>query len=111
MRVLDLESIKIKLAGIVKQIVAEYDPEKIILFGSFAWGKPTEYSDFDLLVIKNSDKSNFEMVRDIYRIIFKKGESVDILVYTPEQLERRKKLNDPFVLDIINNGKLLYARK
>ncbi|MEK7080416.1 MAG: nucleotidyltransferase domain-containing protein [Patescibacteria group bacterium] len=111
MRVLDLESIKIKLAGIVKQIVAEYDPEKIILFGSFAWGKPTEYSDFDLLVIKNSDKSNFEMVRDIYRIIFKKGEAVDILVYTPEQLERRKKLNDPFVLDIINNGKLLYARK
>ncbi len=51
------------------------------------------------------------MVRDIYRIIFKKGEAVDILVYTPEQLERRKKLNDPFVLDIINNGKLLYARK
>ena len=111
MRVLDLESIKIKLAGIVKQIVAEYDPEKIILFGSFAWGKPTEYSDFDLLVIKNSDKSNFEMVRDIYRIIFKNGEAGDILVYTPEQLERRKKLNDPFVLDIINNGKLLYARK
>jgi len=38
------------------------------------------------------------------------GGAIDILVYTPEQIERRKKINDPFILKIINEGKLLYAR-
>ncbi|OGZ84885.1 MAG: hypothetical protein A2599_03030 [Candidatus Staskawiczbacteria bacterium RIFOXYD1_FULL_39_28] len=99
-----------KIKNISDKIVAEYKPEKIILFGSFAWGNPTKDSDIDLLVVKKSDKSPFDRVRDVYRIIFSMGGAIDILVYTPEQIERRKKINDPFILKIINEGKLLYAR-
>ncbi|KKQ21622.1 MAG: hypothetical protein A3G45_02780 [Candidatus Staskawiczbacteria bacterium RIFCSPLOWO2_12_FULL_37_15] len=98
-----------KIKSISDKIVAEYKPEKIILFGSFAWGNPTKDSDIDLLVVKKSNKSTLEMMRDIYEIIFDKGEAVDVVAYTPEQLEKRKKIGDPFVLNIINNGKILYA--
>lgn len=100
-----------KIKNVVDEIVKEYKPEKIILFGSFAWGKPTKDSDIDLFVVKKSDKSTLEMTKDVYEIIFDKGEAVDVLVYTPDQLEKRKKLGDYFVLNIINNGKLLYVAK
>ncbi|MEK7658313.1 MAG: nucleotidyltransferase domain-containing protein [Patescibacteria group bacterium] len=100
-----------KIKSIVDKITEEYKPEKIFLFGSFAWGNPTKDSDIDLFVVKKSDKSTLEMMKDVYNIIFEKGEAVDVLVYTPEQLEKRKKIGDPFILKIINNGKLLYGTK
>ncbi|MEK7562351.1 MAG: nucleotidyltransferase domain-containing protein, partial [Patescibacteria group bacterium] len=90
---------------------AEYKPEKIILFGSFAWGEPNENSDIDLLIVKKSNKPNIEMMKDVYRIIFRQGEAVDVLVYTPEQFERRKKIGDPFIAKIINKGKILYGTR
>ncbi|MEK7664776.1 MAG: nucleotidyltransferase domain-containing protein [Patescibacteria group bacterium] len=92
-------------------IVEKYQPEKIYLFGSFAWGNPTKDSDIDLFVVKKSEKPTIKMMQEVYEIIFGVGGPVDVLVYTPEQLERRKELGDPFVLKIINNGKLLYATK
>jgi len=82
MRVLDLESIRIKLAEITKQIVAEYNPEKIILFGSFAWGDPNENSDIDLLIVKNTEKGKLERMREV-RDLVNTDFAVDILVYTP----------------------------
>lgn len=96
---------------ITDKIVKEYQPEKIILFGSYAWGTPHQDSDIDLLIVKDEKKSRLEMIRDVNRIIFGNGEAVDALVYTPEQLERRKILGDPFVLKIINKGKILYGAK
>lgn len=100
-----------KIQNVVDKIAKEYKPEKIFLFGSFAWGKPDKNSDIDLFVVKKSSKSTLEMIKDIYNIIFDEGEAVDVLVYTPEQLEKRKKIGDPFVFKIINNGKLLYGTK
>lgn len=100
-----------RIKSIIDEIAKNYKPDKIFLFGSFAWGNPTKDSDIDLLVIKKSEKPILEMIKDVYKIVFKKGEAVDVLVYTPEQLEKRKKINDPFILNIINNGKLLYAGK
>lgn len=100
-----------EIKKITDVIVEKYQPEKIYLFGSFAWGTPTKDSDVDLFVVKRSKKSSIEMMQEVYEIIFGVGGAVDVLVYTPEQLERRKELGDPFVLKIINNGKLLYATK
>ena len=45
-----------KLKEITDKIVKEYQPEKIILFGSWAWGEPHEWSDVDLFIIKRSEK-------------------------------------------------------
>lgn len=108
---MEKQEINQKIQGIADEIATKYDPEKIILFGSFAWGEPDSDSDIDLFVVKKSDKTALEMMKDVYKIIFEKGEAVDVLVYTPEQLERRKKLGDPFVLRIINSGRLLYGAK
>ena len=100
-----------KIKDITDKIVTEYQPEKIILFGSFAWGNPTKDSDIDLLVIKKSDKSRFERAREVYTMISKKGKAVDIIVYTPEEVE--KSINDYknlFIEDIMRNGKVLYSK-
>lgn len=45
-----------EIKKITTKIVKKYKPEKIILFGSFTWGKPTKDSDVDLLIIKNIKK-------------------------------------------------------
>ncbi|OGZ83903.1 MAG: hypothetical protein A2599_01375 [Candidatus Staskawiczbacteria bacterium RIFOXYD1_FULL_39_28] len=109
MRVLDLESIRIKIAEITKRIVEEYDPEKVILFGSFAWGEPGPDSDVDLLIVKNTTDDFFERGIAVRRII--DGVlPVDILVRTPEEIKRRLMLGDSFYVNIIKNGKQLYGK-
>jgi len=110
MRVLDLESIRIKIAEITRQIVAEYDPEKIILFGSLAWGKPGPDSDVDLLIIKNTKQDFFERSLAIRRIV-NGAFPMDILVRTPEEIKRRLTLGDSFYINIIKNGKQLYGKQ
>jgi len=99
-----------KITKISDKIAKVYKPQKIILFGSYAWGKPHQNSDADLLVIKDEDKPQIEMARDVDRIISDRDMPVDILVYKPAQLEQRKKLGDPFILRIINSGKVLYEQ-
>lgn len=98
-----------KLKRITNKIVKEYSPEKIILFGSWAWGKPDPDSDVDLFIVKNSKKPRGQRQRDLRMKLFPPGMSLDLLVYTPKEIEKRLKMGDFFIRDIINNGKLLYA--
>lgn len=100
-----------ELQKIVSQVKDGYNPEKIILFGSYAWGKPTKYSDVDLLVIKNT-KERF--IRRLERIayIIKSNLGTDIIVYTPHEIEEiMKDPGDFFVHKIIQKGKILYEKK
>jgi uncharacterized protein len=83
---------------IVEKIVKEYQPKKIILFGSYAYGEPTEDSDIDLLIIKNTDKRPIDrwvevkrLLRDIARIF-----PVSPLVYTEKEIEERTAIKDFF---------------
>ena len=98
-----------EIQNIVTKIAQEYEPEKIILFGSFAWGKPTKDSDVDLLIIKNTEQSFFERNRTIRKII-NGFLPVDILVKTPKEVEKRLILGDFFYKNIINKGKEIYDR-
>jgi predicted nucleotidyltransferase len=104
------KTVEEKIAKICEKIAKVYKPSKIILFGSYAWGKPHKDSDADIFVVKDENKSQIEMTRDIDRIIADRDIPVDILAYKPSQLEKRKKLEDPFILKIINSGKVLYER-
>lgn len=97
-----------KIQEVAQKIAREFKPEKIILFGSYAWGKPGPDSDVDLFVIKKT-KSTRELARKISRTIFPRPFSLDLIVYRPEQIERRKNLGDFFINEIINNGKVLYG--
>ncbi|MCL5423378.1 MAG: nucleotidyltransferase domain-containing protein [Nitrospirae bacterium] len=102
---------KRELRRAVDKIKAWYKPEKIFVFGSFASGKITADSDLDFFIIKKTDKPRRERQREVSRLLIDREVPVDILVYTPAETERRKRLGDPFILDILNSGKLLYAKK
>ena len=91
-------------------IIKKFHPQKIILFGSFAWGKPNKDSDVDLMIIKNSKKNSFLRQLSVRRII-KGAIPVDILVYTPAEIKNRLNLGDFFIRDIIEKGKLIYEKK
>ena len=97
------------IRAIAKQIAGKFDPEKIILFGSYAYGKPKLWSDVDLLVIMDTPLRNREQAAQIARAIdYHFG--LDLLVRTPRQLAERLALGDFFLQDITEKGKVLYAR-
>ena len=100
-----------EIKKITDQIVKKYKPEKIILFGSYAWGKPTEDSDVDLFIVKKSRKRRIDRERELSRYLFGHNFlAMDLLIYTPAETKKRLSIEDPFIEDIISKGKLLYVR-
>ncbi len=92
---------------VVRQIVEKFQPQKIILFGSYARGNPRPESDVDLLVIMNTRlKPVRQEIEICQRIDYEFG--LDLLVYTPEVLTRRIELGDSFLREIIRDGKVVY---
>lgn len=100
-----------EIKKIADAIAKKYKPEKIILFGSYAWGKPTKDSDVDLFVVKESKIKRLDRERNLRMMLFgKKFPPMDILVYTPEELDKRIEIQDFFIKDILEQGKVLYAK-
>lgn len=100
-----------KLKTIVGKIAKEFQPEKVILFGSWAWGKPHEWSDVDLFIVKNSDKKRWERECELRLKLFPPGLPLDLLVYTPQEVAKRLYLGDFFIEDIIRKGRVLYEHR
>jgi len=103
-------AIQEKIQNITEKIIREFNPEKIILFGSYAWGTPTKDSDIDLFIVKDGNKTSLEMMREVNKILLKRDNAMDILVYTNQQLEKRKDIGDPFIKRILESGKVIYAK-
>jgi len=99
-----------KIQEVADKIVKEYQPEKIILFGSYAWGKPHKDSDVDLFIIKETQVAPLARIEMVDKIFSRREFPMDFLVYTPEQVEKRIAIEDLFVKDVITNGKILYAK-
>ena len=100
-----------EIKKITKQIVKNYHPEKIILFGSYAWGKPDENSDVDLFIVKETNKRKTDRHLEVDKILSDRNIPLDVLVYTPQEIKNRILLEDFFVKNIIQQGKTIYARK
>jgi len=92
------------------KIVQEYKPEKIILFGSFAWGKPTASSDVDLFIVKNSRLDKRFRTTEVEKILDIPPLPVDIVVRTPGEVKYRKAIGDPFINLVLKKGKTLYVK-
>lgn len=90
-----------------KQIVEAFRPQKVILFGSYAYGTPTFDSDIDLLVVMPYEENELDKMAEVRRRLSSEM-PLDVLVKTPKQIEERIKMEDFFVRDIIENGKVLY---
>ena len=81
--------------------------KKAFLFGSYATGKETKKSDIDLMIIMETSKRFFErydQFNEIYDTF--KGYAVDLLIYTPEELENISHRH--FIKDILYKGKIIY---
>jgi predicted nucleotidyltransferase len=99
------------LPGAIDRIVSKLKPEKIILFGSYAYGNPTQDSDVDLLVIMNTKAKDVDRYVAVSNLLYPRQFPVDILVKTPKEIEAeaRKKSNF-FLREILKKGKVLYER-
>jgi predicted nucleotidyltransferase len=89
------------------KIVKLFQPDKIILFGSYAYGAPTPDSDVDLLVVLPFDGKNPEKATEIW-MATRPGFSLDLLVRKPAELRHRLTIGDPFIQEIFEKGVLLY---
>ena len=94
----------------IQRIVRELNPEKIVLFGSYAYGAPTRHSDVDLLVILDTKDSLKERSWAVSRLLLPRPFPVDILVKTPEEVEKALAAGDFFLQEILSRGKVLYER-
>ncbi len=94
----------------IQKIVQELDPEKIVLFGSYAYGSPTPNSDVDLLVIMKTEASPKDRSWAVSRLLLPRPFPVDILVKTPLEVKKGLETGDFFLREIMTRGKVLYDR-
>ena len=106
---MEREVIEQKLKEVTEKIVREFQPEKIILFGSRAWGEPRPDSDVDLFIVKESTERRIDRERAVERLLFGSKLPTDVLVYTPDEIKKRLWLEDFFIEKILKSGKILYS--
>jgi predicted nucleotidyltransferase len=92
-------------------LVKRYKPEKVILFGSRAYGKPKHYSDYDLFVVKKTKRRELDRMREVSNIFTPRDFSLDVLVSTPSELKKRLAMGDFFYEEILDKGKVLYEKR
>ena len=99
------------ITEIVDRISRGYKPKKVILFGSYAYGEPTEDSDIDLLIIKNTDKRPIDRWVEVKRLLRDSSRTIPVapLVYTEKEVEQRLAIKDFFLEEIFEKGELLYG--
>jgi len=100
-----------EIERIVRRIVEGYQPLKVILFGSYAYGEPTEDSDVDLLIVKETSERFIDRWVAVRELIADPERRFPVapIVVTPDELERRLARGDQFFQEIVARGKLLYA--
>ncbi len=95
------------IRAFARRIAKEFEPKRIILFGSYAYGKPTEDSDVDILVVFNGRGSARQKSLEI-RLRMHPGYPLDLLTRTEQEVRQRLAMNDWFMQEIIEQGKVLY---
>lgn len=101
--------LKQEIRLIKDQIVKNYKPEKIILFGSAARGDFSKDSDIDMLILKSTSQCRLDRIKEV---LFSVDYSFPFepLVYTSRELEERRRLGDSFILEVLREGKVIYEK-
>lgn len=100
-----------KISDIVNKIVFFYNPDKIILFGSYAKGSADEDSDLDLIVIKDTDLPKQRRGRELRKFLFGSLVPMDIKVYTHNEFNQDITNPYSFIYDAVKGAKILYEIK
>ncbi|WP_369018047.1 nucleotidyltransferase domain-containing protein [Thermatribacter velox] len=99
------------LEEIVKRLVENLHPEKIILFGSHAYGNPVETSDIDLLVVvSESNEPRYRRARKAYGCLWGLTAPVEVVVVTEEELKEMLQVSASLGYQAIHRGKILYEK-
>lgn len=95
------------ISDFATQVARQFRPQQIILFGSYAYGNPTDHSDVDILVVMPFKGRNPEKATEIW-MATKPKFPIDIMVRKPAELKKRLKMGDFFLREITAKGKVLY---
>ncbi len=98
------------LEHILHTLITRYQPEKVILFGSMATGLVEEWSDLDLVIIKETSLPFLQRLVEVAQLCYT-GVSVDYLVYTPTEFAQMIVDQNPFILEVLQTGKVVYERQ
>jgi predicted nucleotidyltransferase len=99
-----------QLQALLQTLIERVQPEKVVLFGSYAEGTATPQSDIDLLVIVESDLQRDRRQEAISRALRPRRVPVDILAYTPAEVQHCMETPASFVRHILTTGKVVYDR-
>ncbi len=98
-----------RIEEVSRRIVEAFHPERIILFGSHAYGQPSEYSDVDLLVIMPFEGKGFRKSLEILKRV-RPDFGIDLLARRPDDSERRYREGDPVIREAFDRGRVLYEQ-
>jgi len=98
------------MSEITRRVRDVVNVEKIILFGSWAWGTPDESSDLDLFVIvPHSTEPSYRRARPILRSLRGIGVPIDVLVQTHAEVERGSRVATSLIKTVLDKGRVLYG--
>lgn len=98
------------IRDMVQRIVSTFDPDMVILFGSYASGQPGPESDVDLLIVMPVDSSRRAMAARIDAALAGRELPVDILVATPDDIRRKRDVVGTIIYPALREGRVLYER-
>ncbi|MGH7901037.1 MAG: nucleotidyltransferase domain-containing protein [Thermodesulfobacteriota bacterium] len=90
------------------ECLRRYNPERIIIFGSYARGDSDEFSDIDVVVIKKTEKRFIERLIEVARCLDNDLGKVDVFVYTSEEFEDMSHSGNPFIEKVLKEGRVIY---
>jgi len=113
MKLIDVEEVDEELLKeVVRRIVSAVDPEKIILFGSHAYGKAKKGSDLDLLVVvKESSLPRYKRSVPIYKALAGILVPKDVVVYTEKEIEEWRNVPLAFITTVARKGEVIYEKR
>ncbi len=96
------------IEALASRIAAEFHPQRIVLFGSRAYGTPRPDSDVDLLVVMACEGSHIEKAAEILTRVHPGTYPIDLVIRTPEEMVWRYKFGDPLIREVVDRGRVLY---
>ncbi|MCI2424424.1 nucleotidyltransferase domain-containing protein [Candidatus Acetothermia bacterium] len=99
-----------ELSRIVEVLRKDYEPERVILFGSLVESDMHEWSDIDLLIVKKTAKRPIDRILEVSRLIEPRI-GIDLFIYTPEEFEALVQEKFSFLIGIVEKGKILYEKR
>jgi len=104
------EEVKIQIERLKGRIVRDYNPEKIILFGSLTRGDYHELSDIDIVIIKKTKKRFLERIGDVLQLNDTEMR-LECFVYTPKEFSKMQEEENSFIEEVLKSGVVIYEKQ